>query len=227
MLLSPEEWGIVILSARVAGVAVLLSLVPGIWVAHGLARRRLKLPFLVENLIQLPLVLPPVVTGFLLLVLFGPASPVGSVLDRYGLSIAFTWIGAALAAAFVSFPLLVQTIRATFEQIDPEIEQAAIVDGGTRWSIFRYVTAPLAARGVAAGTIIAFARALGEFGATIIVAGNIPGETRTIPLAIYTAVNQVGGMQAATRLIAAAIILSIGALVAHSLLTRRLYRHDS
>jgi molybdate transport system permease protein len=223
--MQPEEWGIILLSVQVAGVAILLSLPLGIWLAHGLARDRIRLPFLVENLVQLPLVLPPVVTGFVLLLVLGPSSPVGSFLEQLGVTIAFTWIGAAIAAAVVSFPLLVQTIRATFEQIDPEIEQAAIVDGGTRWTIFRYVTGPLAARGVAAGTILAFARAVGEFGATIVIAGNIPGKTRTIPLAIYTAVNQADGGASALRLIAAAVFLSVGALLAYSLLTRRLYKH--
>ncbi len=224
--MQPEEWGVIFLSVRVASIAVLLSLPLGIWLAHGLARNTIRLPFLVENLIQLPLVVPPVVTGFVLLVALGPSSTIGSGLEKIGVSVAFTWVGAAIAAAIVSFPLLVQTIRATFEQIDPEIEQAAVVDGGSRWAVFRYITAPLAARGVAAGIILAFARAVGEFGATIIIAGNIPGETRTIPLAIYTAVNQADGGSAALRLIIAAVIVSVAALVAYSVLTRRLYRHD-
>ncbi|MCB0719088.1 MAG: molybdate ABC transporter permease subunit [Bacteroidetes bacterium] len=224
MILSPEEWGVVLLSVRVAAAAVLLSLPGGLWLANGLARRRFRFPFVLENAVQFPLVLPPVVTGFVLLWLLGPAGPFGSTLQRLGLHVAFTWFGAALAAAVVSFPLLVQTMRATFELIDPEIEQAARVDGAGRWSVFRFVTVPLAARGVAAGVILAFARALGEFGATIVVAGNIPGQTRTIPLAIYTAINQADGIPAAVRLIGASIVLSIASLVAYSLLTRRFHR---
>lgn len=225
-MLGAEEWSIVLLSIKVAGAAVLLSLVPGVWLAHALARNRIRLPFIVENLVQLPLVLPPVVTGFVLLVAIGPASPIGVALDRIGFPVAFTWLGAAIAAAVVSFPLLVQTIRVTIEQIDPELELAAKVDGGSRWTIFLFVTAPLAYRGVAAGAILAFARALGEFGATIIVAGNIPGVSRTIPLAIYTAVNQADGTASVVRLIVAAIAISIAALAGYSVLTRRLYRPD-
>lgn len=221
-----EEWGIIVLSAKVAGAAVLLSIIPGVWLAHALARGRIRWPFVIESLVQLPLVLPPVVTGFVLLVAIGPASPIGAFLDRAGVPVAFTWLGAAIAAAVVSFPLLVQTVRATIEQIDPELELAAKVDGGTRWTIFRYVTAPLAYRGVAAGTILAFARALGEFGATIIIAGNIPGSTRTIPLAIYTAVNQADGGASALRLIIAAVVVSVASLAAYSFLSRRLYRPD-
>ena len=129
-----------------------------------------------------------------------------------------------MAAAVVSFPLMVQTMRVAFEQIDPEWEEAVYVYGGGRWAAFRHVTLPLAARGITAGVVLAFARAVGEFGATIVLAGNIPGRTRTIPLAIFTRINQVGGEEAALRLVLVAVVLSILSLLVHALLTRRLHR---
>ena len=225
MILSPAEWEVVVLSLRVAVAAVAVSLPFGIALAYGLARRRMPLTFVVENLIQLPLVLPPVVTGLLLLILLGPEGPVGRWLEgTLGLQIAFSGIGAALAAAVVAFPLMVQTMRVAFEQIDPEWEEAVYVYGGGRWAAFRHVTLPLAARGITAGVVLAFARAVGEFGATIVLAGNIPGRTRTIPLAIFTRINQVGGEAAALRLVLIAVALSILSLLAHALLTRRLHR---
>ena len=225
MILSPAEWEIVVLSLQVAGVAVAASLPFGMALAYGLARRRVPVPFLVENLIQLPLVLPPVVTGLLLLIVLGPEGPVGRWLEgTLGVQVAFSGIGAALAAAVVSFPLMVQTMRVAFEQIDPEWEEAVYVYGGGRWAVFRYVTLPLAARGITAGVVLAFARAVGEFGATIVLAGNIPGRTRTIPLAIFTRINQVGGEAAALRLVLIAVVLSLLSLLIHAALTRRLHR---
>lgn len=225
-MLSPEEWSVIALSLKVAVVAIAIALPVAILVAYKLARRSMPWSFVIENLIQLPLVLPPVVTGFALLVLLGPGSAFGRLTETLGVSVAFTWFGAVLAAAVVAFPLLVQTLRATFEQIDPEWEEAASVYGGSRWSIFRYVTAPLAARGVFAATILGFARALGEFGATIVVAGNIPGSTRTLPLAIYTSVNQLGGGSSALRLIGASVVLSVLSLVIYSVLSKKLFSHD-
>ena len=225
MILSPAEWEIVALSLQVAGVAVVASLPFGMALAYALARRRVPLSFLVENLIQLPLVLPPVVTGLLLLIVLGPEGPVGRWLEgTLGIQVAFSGIGAALAAAVVSFPLMVQTMRVAFEQIDPEWEEAVYVYGGGRWAVFRYVTLPLAARGITAGVVLAFARAVGEFGATIVLAGNIPGRTRTIPLAIFTRINQVGGEAAALRLVLVAVALSLLSLLVHAVLTRRLHR---
>ena len=225
MILSPAEWEIVVLSLQVAGAAVAASLPFGMALAYGLARRRVPAPFLVENLIQLPLVLPPVVTGLLLLIVLGPEGPVGRWLEgSLGIRVAFSGIGAALAAAVVSFPLMVQTMRVAFEQIDPEWEEAVYVYGGGRWAVFRYVTLPLAARGITAGVVLAFARAVGEFGATIVLAGNIPGRTRTIPLAIFTRINQVGGEAAALRLVLIAVVLSLLSLLIHAVLTRRLHR---
>ena len=225
MILSPDEWKIVALSLQVAGVAVGVSLPFGMAMAYALARRRMPFPFLVENLIQLPLVLPPVVTGLLLLIVLGPEGPVGRWLEgTLGIQVAFSGFGAALAAAVVSFPLLVQTMRVAFEQIDPEWEEAVYVYGGGRWAVFRYVTLPLAARGITAGMVLAFARAVGEFGATIVLAGNIPGRTRTIPLAIFTRINQVGGEAAALRLVLVAVALSLLSLLVHAVLTHRLHR---
>ncbi len=225
MILSSEEWQILALSVRIALVAVAVSLPFGMGTAFYLARRRSGLAFAAENLVQLPLVLPPVVTGYVLLIALGPAGPVGRWLEEFmGLRIAFSGLGAALAAGIVAFPLMVQAMRVGFEQIDPEWEEAAYVYGGSRWQAFRHVTLPLAARGVAAGLILAFARAVGEFGATIVIAGNLPGRTQTIPLAIFSSINQVGGTPAVVRLVAVALVLSLSSLVAYALLTRRLHR---
>jgi molybdate transport system permease protein len=143
----------------------------------------------------------------------------------FGIRLAFTWIGAALAAAVVSFPLMVQTMRVAFEQVDPEWEEAGRVYGGGFWSVMRYVTLPLSARGIVAGVILAFARSLGEFGATIVLAGNIPGVTRTLPLAIFSKINRLGGEPAALRLVLITVFLSVVSMAAHALLTRHLHRH--
>lgn len=224
-MLTEAEWTVIWLSVQTAGLAVAGTLPVGLFVAHVLARRRGALPFALDNLVQLPLVLPPVVTGWLLLALVGPQGPVGGWLEAAGVQIAFTWLGAALAAGVVAFPFLVQTIRVTLEQIDPAWEETAVVFGASRWQVFRYVTLPLSARGVAAATILAFARAMGEFGATIVLAGNIPSKTRTLPLAIFTQMQLPGGEVGAVRLVLFAVGLSVLSLVAHALLTRRLHRH--
>lgn len=216
------------LSLRVSAVAVLIMAPFGIGVAYLLARRRLRLSFLVDNLVQLPLILPPVVTGWILLILLGPEGAVGAWLEAtLGVRLAFTWIGAALAAGIVAFPLMVQTVRVAFEQIDPAWEEAATIYGGGKLAVFRYVTMPLAARGVAAGLVLAFGRALGEFGATIVLAGNIPGETRTMPLAIFTNINRIGGEGAVLRLVVVAVILSAASLFIHALLRRKLLHGPS
>ena len=223
--MSPAEWEVVGLSVQVALLAVGLSVAPGLAIAFWLARSRSPLRYVVENLVQLPLVLPPVVTGLLLLLALGPEGWIGSWLkDAFGIELAFTSLGAALAAGLVAFPLLVQTLRVSIAQIDPQLEEAAYVFGGGRWTAFRYVTFPLAARGIAAGVVLAFARAVGEFGATIVFAGNLPGLTRTIPLAIFTSINQVDGEDTVLRLVLVAVALSALSLVAHAALTRRLHR---
>ncbi len=227
MAIAPHELEVILLSLRVATVAVLLSLPFALILSYTLARRRFPLAFVVENVVQLPLVLPPVVTGLILLIIFGRRSATGTLLyDYLGLEIPFTWVAAAVAAAVVSFPILVQTMRVAFEQIDPVWEEACLVYGGGRWAVFRHVILPLSARGVAAAVVLAFARAVGEFGATIVVAGNIPGVTRTIPLAIFTEINRVGGESAALRLVIIAVAISVLSLVGYAVLSRRLYRPE-
>ena len=227
MLLTPEEWEVVRLSLRVALVAVVGTFPLGLLLAYGLARRRVPVPFVVENLVQLPLVLPPVVTGLLLLLALGPNTQAGRSLEAvFGGHLAFSWLGASLAAGVVAFPLMVQTMRVAIEQIDPTLEEAIYMEGGGTWQAFRFVTFPLALRGIAAGVVLAFARAVGEFGATIVLAGNIPGRTRTIPLAIFTRINQVGGEAAALRLVLIAVFVSVASLVLSSILTRRAHRAE-
>jgi molybdate transport system permease protein len=224
-MLTPAEWQVVWLSLQVAALAVGVSLPFGMALAYALARRRVPLRFLVENMVQLPLVLPPVVTGLLLLIVLGPEGVIGRWLESMlGVRIAFGTLGAAIAAGVVAFPLLVQPMRVAFEQINPAWEEAVYVYGGGRWAVFRYVTVPLAARGIAASVVLAFARAIGEFGATIVLAGNIPGRTRTIPLAIFTQINQVGGEAAALRLVLVAVVISVFSLLIHAALTRRLHQ---
>ena len=207
--MSAADWSAVVLSLQVAAMATAISLPIGTVLAFVLAKRRFVGRFLVENLLQLPLVLPPVVTGYALLI----------VLPH---TITFTWVAAVLASAIVGFPLLVQTARVAFEGVDPELEAAARVDGARPWDVFRRITLPLAARGVAAGSVLHFARALGEFGATIVVAGNIPGRTQTLPLALFSRLNQVGGEAPALRLALVAVGLAALSLVVYALLVRRL-----
>ncbi len=207
--MSAADWSAVVLSLQVAAMATAISLPIGTVLAFVLARKRFVGRFLIENLLQFPLVLPPVVTGYALLI----------VLPH---TIAFTWGAAVLASAIVGFPLLVQTARVAFEGVDPELEAAARVDGARPWDVFRRITLPLAARGVAAGSVLHFARALGEFGATIVVAGNIPGRTQTLPLALFSRLNQVGGEAPALRLALVAVGLAALSLVVYALLVRRL-----
>ncbi len=220
-----QEWAIVALSVRVALVAVGITVVPGILIAWYLARKKSVLSFLIENIVQFPLVLPPVVTGLLLLMFFGPNGGAGQLLNSlFGIELAFTSAGAAVAAGIMAFPLLVQTFRVAFEQIDPEWEEAVSVYGGGRWAVFRWVTFPLAARGIIAGIVLGFARAVGEFGATIVFAGNIPGRTQTIPLAVFSKLGQVGTEASLIRFVLVAIALSIISLSVHAYLSTRL-RH--
>ena len=207
--MTPGEWTALALSLKVAGLATLLALPAGLLLAYGLARQRIPAAFLVENLLLVPLVVPPVVTGYGLLLLLPKTW-------------AFTWGAAVLAAAIVGFPLLVQTARVAFEAIDPDLVAAARVDGAGRWGVFRRITLPLAARGILAGAILHFARGLGEFGATVVVAGNIPGRTQTLPLALFARLNQLGGEGPALRLAFLALGLSVLSLGAYAVLVRRL-----
>ncbi len=211
--LTQAEWAVLTLSMQVGVLAVALTLPPAILAAYALARWQFPGKALVNGLVHLPLVLPPVVTGFLLLIVFGPQAPLGRALDAIGLPIAFRWSGAAVAAGVMAFPLMVRALRLSFEAVDPKLEQAAATLGASRPVIWLTVTLPLALPGLIAGVILGFAKALGEFGATITFVSNIPGETRTLPLAIYSFLQLPGGEAAAMRLVILAVIVSMGALL--------------
>ncbi|MCK0142073.1 molybdate ABC transporter permease subunit [Aliiroseovarius sp. F20344] len=219
--LGPEEWQAVALSLKVASWATLLSLPFAIWVAHLLARRDFPGKQVVNGLVHLPLILPPVVTGYLLLLTFGGTAHLGALLTNLGLPLAFRWTGAALAAAIMGFPLMVRAIRLSIEAVDTHLEAAAATLGASRLQVFATVTLPLALPGIIAGAILGFAKAMGEFGATITFVANIPGETRTLPSAIYSFLQVPGGETAAVRLVVISIIIAMGALIASELLARR------
>jgi molybdate transport system permease protein len=224
-MLTPEEWSALLLSIRVSLCSVAIMLVPGIACAWLLARKRFYGKTLLDAIIHLPLVLPPVVVGFLLLLSFGRRGWIGRWLyDLWGIDIAFTWKAAAIAAAVMGFPLLVRAARLAFEMIDVRIEQAARTLGSNPWRVFVTITVPLSLPGILAGVVMAFARSLGEFGATITFAGNIEGATRTLPVAIYTYTQVPGGDPAAIRLVVISIALSLGAMIASELLARRIGR---
>jgi molybdate transport system permease protein len=225
--LGSEELGIILLSLRVAIVSVVCSLPVAIVIAYGLARLDFPGKTLVDAIIHLPLVLPPVVVGFALLVLLGKHGPIGSVLDEwFGIVFAFRWTGAALASAIMGFPLMVRGIRLSIEAIDRRLEVAARTLGGSRLWVFLSITLPLAVPGIVSGTLLSFARGLGEFGATITFVSNIPGETQTLPLAIYTLTQVPGGETQALRLSMLAVVLSIAALAISEWLTRRSRRRQ-
>jgi molybdate transport system permease protein len=222
MELSQAEWVAIELSLRVAIVATLASLPFGLAVAMLLARARFPGKILVDGLVHLPLVLPPVVTGYLLLIGFGRRGPIGAFLDQtFGLVFAFRWTGAALASAVMGFPLLVRAVRLSIEAVDRKLEEAAASLGARRLSVFATITLPLILPGLIAGAVLAFAKALGEFGATITFVSNIPGETQTIPSAIYTALQVPDGEAAAIRLSVISILISLSALVLSEWLARR------
>jgi len=221
-MLTPEEWEIVLLSLKVGGVAVLLTLPPGFALGWLLARRRFPGKILLDGLIHLPLVLPPVVTGWLLLLAFAPTGPAGRILhDWFGTTVLFRWTGAAIAAAVMALPLMVRAMRLSIEAIDPRLEAAARTLGAGKARVFRTITLPLALPGVAAAAVLGFARALGEFGATITFVSNVPGETRTLPLAIYSALQLPDGDALVLRLAAISVLLSLGALLASEWIARR------
>jgi molybdate transport system permease protein len=221
-LLMPEEWSALRLSFQVGMCAALAGLPVAVLVGYLLARKSFPGKWLVEIAVNLPLVLPPVVTGYLLLVCFAPHGPAGSILhDWLGIKIVFSWLGAALASAVMAFPLMVRAVRLAFQTVDPRLEMAARSLGASRLAAFFTVTLPLARRGVIAAWLLGFARSLGEFGATIMVAGNIAGKTRTIPLAIYALSNQPGGMEQSWRLVVLSILLACGALAISELLERK------
>ena len=220
--LTPDEWMAVVLSLKVAAVATLASLPFGIAMALLLARGQFWGKSLVNALVHLPLVLPPVVTGYLLLLTFGKRGPGGELLQSlFGFSFSFRWTGAALACAIMAFPLMVRAIRLSLEAVDRRLEQAASTLGASRLWIYATITLPLALPGIIAGMILAFAKAMGEFGATITFVSNIPGETQTLPSAIYSLTQTPGGDLAALRLTLISIAISIAALILSEALARR------
>jgi molybdate transport system permease protein len=222
VLLSPDEWGIVGLSLKVSIVAVGLTMPVAFGLAYLLARAHFPGKVLVDAIVHLPLVLPPVVTGWLLLIGFGLRGPFGAWLhDWFGLTLIFRWTGAALAAAIMALPLMVRSMRLSIEAVDRRLEGAARTLGASRWRVFWTITVPLALPGLLAGAVLGFARSIGEFGATITFVSNIPGETRTLPIAIYAALQVPGSDAEVTRLAIISVVLSIGALVASEALSRR------
>ncbi|ARM90518.1 molybdenum ABC transporter permease protein ModB [Rhizobium sp. CIAT894] len=219
--LSNEEWTAILLSLRISIVAMLASLPFGILVALLLARGRFWGKAVLNGIVHLPLILPPVVTGFLLLILFGRRGPIGSLLDQYlGIVLSFRWTGAALACAVMAFPLMVRSIRLSIEAVDRKLEEAAgTLGAGPAW-VFLTITLPLILPGIITGMILSFAKAMGEFGATITFVSNIPGETQTLSAAIYTFTQVPGGDAGALRLTLVAIIISMAALLASECLAR-------
>ncbi len=222
LALSPDEWIAIKLSLKIAVVATAVALPFGLAVAWLLARKNFWGKALLDGLIHLPLVLPPVVTGYLLLISFGRRGPIGIFLaDHFGIVFSFRWTGAALACSIMGFPLLVRPLRLALEAIDRKLEDAAATLGADPLWVFLTVTLPLAMPGVIAGMVLCFAKALGEFGATITFVSNIPGETQTISAAIYTFTQMPGGDAAAGRLVLVAIAISLVALIAAEWLARR------
>jgi molybdate transport system permease protein len=220
--ISPDEWTAIHLSIRIAVVATLFALPFGIAVAWLLARKDFWGKALLDGIVHLPLVLPPVVTGYLLLISFGRRGPIGAFLyEHFGIVFSFRWTGAVLASGVMAFPLLVRAIRLSFEAIDRRLEDAAGTLGASPLRTFLTVTLPLALPGVIAGMVLCFAKALGEFGATITFVSNIPGETQTISAAIYTLTQVPGGDAAAFRLVVVAIVISLAALIASEWFARR------
>ncbi len=220
--LGPQEWQAVALSLKVAFWATVVSLPFGVLVAHALARWQFHGKQLLNALVHLPLVLPPVVTGYLLLMTFGTKAPLGTALDHVGITFAFRWTGAALAAAIMAFPLMVRAIRLSIEAADPRLEQAAATLGASRVWVFATVTLPLALPGILAGSVLAFAKAMGEFGATITFVSNIPGQTQTLPSAVYAFLQVPGGESAALRLVAISVAIAIGAVLLSEYFARRI-----
>src|SRR5690348_6075036 len=223
--LTPLEIETLELSLRVGVVSVAASLPFGIVVAWLLARRQFPGKILLDGLVHLPLVLPPVVVGYGLLLLFGRNGPIGGLLyDAFGITFAFNWKGAALASAAMAFPLMVRAMRLALELVDRRLEAAARTLGAGRLRVFLTITVPLMAPGILTGAILGFARSISEFGATITFVSNIPGETRTLPLALYALTQVPGGDAAAWRLALLSVLLAMAALVASELLARRLDR---
>ncbi len=221
-MLDAVEWGIVALSLKVGGVAMLVTLPVAFALAWLLARVRFPGKVIVDAAIHLPLVVPPVVTGWLLLLAFGPNGPIGGWLqDWFGITVLFRWTGAAIAAGVMALPLMVRAMRISIEAVDRRLENAARTLGAGPWRVFWTLTLPLSIPGVLAGAVLGFARSIGEFGATITFVSNVPGETQTLPLAIYSALQQPGADAMVWRLSCVSVGLSLVALIASELLTRR------
>lgn len=209
--LAPDEWQALALSLRVGLISVVCALPFALALGWLMSRRRFPGRLLLEALLFLPLILPPVVTGYALLALFGRNGPIGELLGSIGIVVAFRWTGAVIAAAVMGFPLLVLSIRVAFDNVDQRLEAAAETLGAGAWRRFVTITLPLSLRGIAAGCVLAFARAFGEFGATISFVSNIPGETRTLPIAIYELLNTPGGMGGVHRLAIVSLIVAFAA----------------
>lgn len=223
--LGPAEWDALRLSLKVAFWASLASLPFAIFVAHALARWRFWGHGLLNSLTHMPLVLPPVVTGYLLLLTFGRKGFVGQWLDQwFGIVLAFRWTGAVLAAAVMSFPLIVRAIRLSIEAVDPQLEEAASTLGASRIWVWLTVTLPLILPGILAGLVLGFAKAMGEFGATITFVSNIPGQTQTLPSAIYSFLQIPGGEASAMRLVLVSVFVAVAALLLSEILARRMSR---
>ena len=222
---SPEEWRAVALSLRVSFWSMLLSLPLATYIAFVLARREFWGKHLLNGLVHLPLILPPVVTGYLLLLTFGRKGFVGQYLDQwFGIVLAFRWTGAVLAAAVMAFPLMVRAIKLSIEAVDPKLEQAASTLGAAPPWVFMTVTLPLILPGVIAGAVLGFAKAMGEFGATITFVSNIPGQTQTLPSAIYAFLQVPGGDPQAFRLVLVSVLVAMSALVVSEWVSRAVAR---
>lgn len=216
--LAPDEWQALALSLRVALLSVVFSLPFALGLAWVLSRKRFPGRLFVEALMFLPLTLPPVVTGYALLVLFGRNGAIGQWLAEIGIVLAFRWTGAVLAAAVMGFPLLVLSIRVAFDNVDRRLERAAETLGASAWRRFATIVVPLSSRGIVAGCVLAFARAFGEFGATISFVSNIPGETRTLPIAIYELMSSPGGEDGVQRLTVVAFAIGLAATITAAVL---------
>ena len=227
MDLDAAAWAALLLSLRVATAAMLCSLPLALWVAWILARKEFRGKGVLSALVHLPLVLPPVVTGYLLLLSFGRNAPMGRLLESFGIGLAFHWTGAVLAALIMSFPLMVRAMRLAIEAVDPRIEAAAATLGAPRVSVFCRVTLPLIFPGILAGAVMGFAKAMGEFGATITFVANIPGQTQTLPSAIWTALQVPGGESRALTMAALAGLVALAAVLLSEALARRVARRIS
>ena len=225
--LGPQEWQAVWLSLVVAFWATILSLPLGVFTAYALARWQFRGRQVLNLLVHLPLVLPPVVTGYLLLLTFGRNGWIGGTLEQMGIVLAFKWTGAVLAAAVMAFPLMVRAIRLSIEAVDPGLEQAAATLGASRARVFATITLPMILPGVLAGSVLAFAKAMGEFGATITFVANIPGQTQTLPSALYAFLQVPGAEGSAVRLVIVAVVIAVVALVVSEILAARLARRVS